>query len=345
MSSTELLALVPQYAALTLFDYGTLSPDVANEMRARASRIQSLQRASVLDVGRELIAAKNSVEHGFFRNWVESACQLHIRTAERAMRAAALVGENDKLSYLPPDGLLALASRSAPQPVIAEIMEEIGAGERPSAAGIRRRIAEAKRTEKRTREQMQSGADLQQRGPNPAEEETSTDQVIEMLVTWHRIDELMALLETADLSRVVHAVRNRRNKLGDRTVVEADPAMSVHPTQPMLETEAAGLANYCTGQTADAESGNNCAAAAAEVAQLASPEPSSDVSAEQLLAMWSRLRPRSQWYGRQWVAEGAEHPLEHHVFTEALVSFRAAASRATEAELRRFLALTEPQAA
>ena len=80
------------------FDYSALGADVANEMRARASRIQSLQRASVLDVGRELIAAKKLVEHGFFRDWVETACQMHLRTAERIMQAALLVEKNDKLS-------------------------------------------------------------------------------------------------------------------------------------------------------------------------------------------------------------------------------------------------------
>src|SRR5215472_17874310 len=77
------------------FDYSALGADITNEMRARASRIQSFQRASVLDVGRELIAAKKLVEHGFFRDWVETACQMHIRTAERLMQATLLVDKDD----------------------------------------------------------------------------------------------------------------------------------------------------------------------------------------------------------------------------------------------------------
>jgi len=114
VTSTQFLGVEPPKAAATPFDYSTLTDEVAKEMRDYASRIQRLQRASVLDVGRELIAAKELVEHGWFRGWVETACQIHIRTAERLMRATLLAQKNDKLSYLPPDGILALASRSAP---------------------------------------------------------------------------------------------------------------------------------------------------------------------------------------------------------------------------------------
>src|SRR6202011_3350789 len=82
------------------------------------------------------------------RAWVRIACQIHIRTAERAMQAAEILRENDMLSYLPPDGLLALASRSAPALIVNKIIGDITAGERPSAAQIKGRIAEAKKAEK-----------------------------------------------------------------------------------------------------------------------------------------------------------------------------------------------------
>ena len=80
-------------------DYSLLGADVADEMSERARRICNIQRASVLDVGRELLAAKELVDHGWFRGWIESACQMHIRTAERLMQAALLVQKNDNLSY------------------------------------------------------------------------------------------------------------------------------------------------------------------------------------------------------------------------------------------------------
>jgi hypothetical protein len=381
MTATERAA--PEAGAstpLVAFDYSALSADIADEMRGHASRIHGLQRASVLDVGRELIAAKTRVEHGCFVEWVQKACQMQIRTAQRAMRAAELVGENDKLSYLPPGGLLALASRSAPEPVVSEIVEEIAAGDRPTSAQIKHRIAEAKQTEKRAREQKREGASLQHCERNPAEQETATDELIDMLVTWDRIDEFVRLLETANFSRVVHALRE---SLANRTATEANPVVGPHLAQSGLDIEPAGPAKHVTGAADEegyfappepaagipmlsealthergtaaeltAPSGrgaetttNDCIRAAAEATQPASPELSSGISAEELLAIWSLLKPNSQRYGRLWAGDGAKHPQEHDVITEALVPFRAAASKTSDAELQRFLVLTAPQAA
>jgi hypothetical protein len=47
------------------FDYCLLGADVADEMRARTSRTRDI----VLDVGRELIAAKRREDHGYFPAW------------------------------------------------------------------------------------------------------------------------------------------------------------------------------------------------------------------------------------------------------------------------------------
>ena len=92
----------------TPFDYAILDPAVADKARAAADRIRTLTRAAVQDVGRELLAIKKQVERGQFTAWVKHECGINIRTAQRAMNAAQLVAENDKLSYLPQDGLLAL---------------------------------------------------------------------------------------------------------------------------------------------------------------------------------------------------------------------------------------------
>jgi len=95
------------------FDYASVPGDIANQMRTAADRVQQLRRAAVVDIGRELIAIKNRIEHGHFIEWVEHECQIPIRTAQRAMQAAEMVERNEKLSYLPADGLLTLASRAA----------------------------------------------------------------------------------------------------------------------------------------------------------------------------------------------------------------------------------------
>jgi hypothetical protein len=48
------------------FDYCLLGANVADEMRDRTSRIPRYPAGLVLDVGRELIAAKRREDHGYF---------------------------------------------------------------------------------------------------------------------------------------------------------------------------------------------------------------------------------------------------------------------------------------
>jgi Protein of unknown function (DUF3102) len=183
MTNTELVvAERPPNEVSAPFDYSTFDADVADQMRDHANRICKIQRASVLEVGRELTAAKELVEHRCFARWLRTACQMHIRTAERAMLAAKLVEKNDNLSYLAPDGLLALASRSAPEPVVSRIIGEIAAGVRPSAAEIKRRIAEDKKTEKRAREQTPAGGEAQDGEYSPTGRAAATVDLIEMLL-------------------------------------------------------------------------------------------------------------------------------------------------------------------
>ena len=70
--------------------------------------------------------------------------------------AARIVGEYDKLTYLPQHGLLALAARTALEPVVNKIIARVDAGERHTAAVIIREIeserkvmAEAKQSPRR----------------------------------------------------------------------------------------------------------------------------------------------------------------------------------------------------
>src|SRR5690349_11100855 len=104
-------ALTPRQSKTIRFDYGKVGEAAAEQMGGAADRVRGLTRASVIEVGRELLKIKDTqVEHGHFRAWVHFECSLSIRTAERAMQVAKLVAKNEKLSYLPANGLLALAS-------------------------------------------------------------------------------------------------------------------------------------------------------------------------------------------------------------------------------------------
>ena len=128
------------------FDYAEVDKATADEMRDAADRVRRSMRDSVVTVGRELLAIKKQIKHGQFSAWVEVECEISLRTAERAIKAAELVEKNDKLSYLPADGLLALSSRAA-KPVAEKLIKRIEAGEELTAAQIRCEIRAAAKDE------------------------------------------------------------------------------------------------------------------------------------------------------------------------------------------------------
>jgi hypothetical protein len=262
MTSTELLTIDPPNAASTPFDYSALAPYLAEDMRNRAGRIHNIQQASVLELGRELIAAKELVDHGFFRNWVKTACQMGIRNAERAMQAALFVEKNDKLSYLPPDGLLTLASRSAPEAVVNEIIGEISAGERPSAAQIKRRISQAKQAKKRA--SLREGDPREVQHCQHSQVEAATNELIAMLVDWDRFDEFTALLKKADLSSFVQALSDRPDRLASASVTEGE-LMVTCPQQRSAEAP---------GETPT----DSTVEAAAEAIRVQSPEVVAEIT-------------------------------------------------------------------
>jgi hypothetical protein len=70
------------------FDYSMLGGNLASDLQATASRIRVRMRASVIDVGKDLLQVKAQLEHGQFVRWVESECGINKRTAQRMMAAA-----------------------------------------------------------------------------------------------------------------------------------------------------------------------------------------------------------------------------------------------------------------
>ncbi len=162
------LPLVPVEPAevIPLFDYTKLDADFAGELQRTADRVRERSREAI-EIGRDLLAVKDRLEHGDFTAWVEDECGLKVRTAQRFMQAAALIAKNDKLSYLPVDGLAALSSPRAPKATVDGIIARIEVGERPSAAAIAREIAAAKPKVART--PAGAAPALEPRG-NPADE-------------------------------------------------------------------------------------------------------------------------------------------------------------------------------
>jgi len=311
-----------QLAAPKTFDYRVLPSTVADEMRERAKRIYHLRRAAVLELGRELIAGKAQVEPGHFIEWVRTACQMDIRTAQRAMRAAEIVGAYDNLSYLPPDGLLALAAKSAPEPMVKEVIEEIEAGERPSAAQIKRRIIEAVKAEKlATKGQwVQQDADTET-AADVEERLEAAKKAAALLLGWSRFDEFMSVLKKTDLSLVERALTEG---------TAARPPAGPHTGGQHFEPAA--------GPRISSEHVEPAANVRAEISEADAVVDARII--DELSTLLSSLTPEAQACGIKWLHDKcpvATDPNEHYTIAEELLPFRAVASKVGPAERRRLV--------
>jgi len=181
------LPLVPVEPAEVIppFDYTKLDADFADELQRTADRVRERSREAI-EIGRDLLAVKDRLEHGDFTAWVEDECGLKVRTAQRFMQAAALIAKYDKLSYLPVDGLAALSSLRAPKATVDGIIARIEFGDRPSAAAIAREIAAAKPKVARTHA---GAAPALEPGGKPTEEAAGSSVEQELAVlndAWER---------------------------------------------------------------------------------------------------------------------------------------------------------------
>ena len=118
------------YASLSEDD-ATLASRVAHEVRAKSEDIIY----NKIWIGQELLKVKHRLDHGDFEKWFRLAFEWNIRTAQRYMMVAKVLGDKyDTLSYLPFTTLGALAR--ATTEVRDQIVDEIGAGKRLSPLQI-----------------------------------------------------------------------------------------------------------------------------------------------------------------------------------------------------------------
>jgi outer membrane biosynthesis protein TonB len=113
------------------------------------------------------------------------------------------------------------------------------AGERPSAAQIKRRISQAKQSEKRSRESPREGELEEVLDCEHSEVEGATNELIAMLLAWDRFDDFMALLKNADFSSVARALKDRHDRLAAASVIEGEPVVT-GPQQTSTAPEAVG---------------------------------------------------------------------------------------------------------
>jgi hypothetical protein len=133
--------------------YDDLEPRLQDDLRVRADRIrQTLVRTTgaVIEAGRDLLAAKDQLDHGQFRAWIESEFRMNIRTAQQYMSVARLAegSKNEIVSFLSPTTARLLARKSTPTEVRDKVLELTADGKPLSDDDVRDLVRDAQHQKK-----------------------------------------------------------------------------------------------------------------------------------------------------------------------------------------------------
>ena len=127
---------------LTLFDYASLPINDAMELNAIKERIKiRLKRTAedIIEIGKDLIIAKEKCGHGGFEKWIGFEFEMNIRTAQNFMNVAEKFSDkNEIISFLKPTALYMLSAPSMPESVRTEIIDRVENGESVNLAEIQR---------------------------------------------------------------------------------------------------------------------------------------------------------------------------------------------------------------
>ena len=122
------------------FNYDLIAAPVAIQAREAAERIRLRLRRSaedIIEIGRDLIAVKESIGHGNFLAWIEAEFGMSRQSADRFRQVAEHYGSKMPIvGNLDPTALYELAAPKTPIEVREEIEKMIAAGEVVTKATI-----------------------------------------------------------------------------------------------------------------------------------------------------------------------------------------------------------------
>jgi hypothetical protein len=141
--------------AASRFDYSGISPSLVPRLQAQAELIKSMiakTTAGFVEVGCNLIAAREQLDHGQFIDWVETEVGISGRTAQRYMALARLAEtKSDSLSLLPPTTAYRLAAKSAPSEVVDHVLDRAINGEIVSDGEVEEMFKHARKQRKQAK--------------------------------------------------------------------------------------------------------------------------------------------------------------------------------------------------
>jgi hypothetical protein len=144
------------------FNYDVLEAKVAEQVRSSADRIRERVKKTVediIEVGNDLLAVKEALEHGHFGPWLKAEFGWSERTAQNFMSVPERF-KNAKTADLPiqPSAAYFWAAPSVPDEARQVAIEKAEAGEEITFATAKEIVAEAKR-KRRPRKQKAVPAD------------------------------------------------------------------------------------------------------------------------------------------------------------------------------------------
>jgi Protein of unknown function (DUF3102) len=115
------------------FDYSMLPAEVAEALRNQTKRIRDRLRntmEAIIEIGRDLLAVQEKLEHGQFCKWVEAECGFTVRSADNYMNVARMAADNlETVSILPPAVAYLIAPKKTPADILDQVLAAAAAGE------------------------------------------------------------------------------------------------------------------------------------------------------------------------------------------------------------------------
>ncbi len=133
------------------FNYACVERGVADQVRGQAARIRETVKRSleaVIEVGRDLRAAKGALPHGLFGTWLKAEFGWTERTARNFMAVAERFGPKTEIISdlaIAPTAAYLLAAPSAPEEACLAAVRRAEAGERITACVARDLLARARK--------------------------------------------------------------------------------------------------------------------------------------------------------------------------------------------------------
>jgi hypothetical protein len=132
------------------FDYGSLSPEIAEVLRVHADRIRDQVKSStgaIIVIGYLLTLVKQMLAHGQFIHWVAAECGFSVSSAENYMRVCEFTKHGDRfatVAILPPATLYLISAKNAPPEVVQAVLARAAGGVPVPAAEVKRMFREFK---------------------------------------------------------------------------------------------------------------------------------------------------------------------------------------------------------